>query len=143
MLQSNEKEESDEEYSLFQYTQRLLVKDGGILWNSTYYMLYRAIQLRTPIQRFQSRQVDATARDDCYSASQDKLTAEDWEDVCEYLRLLRTFVEAAKYLEGNTERDGDEGMPGSLWEVIIWLQPFYSKVKMCLKRLQREPHSQL
>lgn len=142
MLQGKDRVETDNEDSLFKYTQRLLVKDGGVRWNSTYYMLYRAIQLQTPIERFQSRPPDVSTRDLCYSPSQDRITADDRENVREYLRLLGPFVEATKHLESNAEHDGDEGVRGSIWEVFIWLQMLYTKVEKRLERLKKEPESQ-
>ena len=142
MLQGKEKGETDDEDSLFQYAQCLLVKDRGVQWNSTYYMLYRAIQLQTPIERFQYRPPDVNTRDLCYSPSQDRITADDWENVREYLRLLGPFVEATKHLEGNAEHDGDEGVRGSIWEVFIWLQTLYTKVEKRLEKLKKEPESQ-
>lgn len=141
-LQGKDGEETEEEDTLFQCTRHLLVKDGGVRWNSTYYMLYRAIQLQTPIQRFQNRVPDASTRDLCYSPSQDKITADDWEDVREYLRLLGPFVEATRHLEGNAEHGEGQGLRGSLWEVFIWLQLLYTKVEKRLERLKKEPDSQ-
>ena len=68
-------------------------------------MLYRSIQLKDAIERFQRRHVvsDTDRNTSTYSATDDKITPEDWENVKRYLKLLRHFVEATSHLEGNAD----------------------------------------
>ena len=72
-------------------------------------MLHYATQLHTTIDGFQVNQPQGTSCDDTYSAALDRTTAEYWEDVRQYLRLLGSFVEAALHLGGNVEPDEYEG----------------------------------
>lgn len=102
-------------------------------------MLYRAVQLQTPIERFQERPLDDDAKEVSYSALDDQINADDWREIRQYLTLLGPFVEATHHLEGNAEHEGDEGLRGSIWEVFIWMQTLYSKVTKRLDKLPKSP----
>lgn len=108
-LQGRERCEIGEDDTLFQYTEKLLIKGGEVRWNSTYHMLHRAIQLQTAIDRCQISPPQDNSREDSYSPALDRTSAQDWEDVRDYLRLLRHFMEATLHLEGY---EGIEDRPG-------------------------------
>ena len=52
-LQKQRKSGEGDGDELFEQVERLLMKDGGVRWNSTYYILYRAFELREYIDKFQ------------------------------------------------------------------------------------------
>lgn len=61
------------EDSLFELAGLLLVKDGGMQWNSTHQMMLRAVQLKDANTKFQEEPIDGSARDYAYSLSKDPL----------------------------------------------------------------------
>lgn len=122
---------------LFEHAERLLIKDGGVRWNSTYYMMYRAFELREYIDKFQQLQPMSDSDNDCYMATLDRIRRADWEEIKLYLRLLRNFVEATAHLEGNADHEGSEGSRGSLWEVLPWMQAMYDEVTKAITKQER------
>ncbi len=131
--------DSDNNTTLFENTERLLIKDGGVRWNSTYHMLLRALMLQSAIEKFQRRPLkEGRDRDGAYSPIDDKITAEDWNEVRSYLRLLRHFVEATSHLEGNAETEGFQGTRGAIYEVFIWMQTMWTQLDRALARLPVE-----
>ena len=50
---ADSQEEAGDDNQLWTSCDKLLVKDGGVRWNSTYYMLRRAYELRSQIDLFQ------------------------------------------------------------------------------------------
>lgn len=52
---------NEDEEELFGCTSKLLMKDVGIRWNSAYYMLRRAMELKNAIERFQRSQTPCSA----------------------------------------------------------------------------------
>ena len=110
-LQGKDHDGEENDDAIFQHA-RLLVKDGGVRWNSTYHMLYRAIQLQTPIERFQEHPLGDDAGELSYSALDNQINADDWREVRQYLSLLGPFVDATRHLEGNAEHEGDKGLRG-------------------------------
>ena len=62
---------------LFNQAELLLVKDGGVWWNSTYFMLRRALLLRKAIGKYLLAW--RKPANDSYDLSQDALTNEDWQ----------------------------------------------------------------
>jgi len=118
---------------LFDHTARLLIKDGGVRWNSTFHMMLRAVQLKGAITKFQDQPLDDT-RERAYSPALDELDDHDWTEIKKYLGLLRHFVEATVHLEGNAEEEGNEGVRGAIWEVYPWLQVMWMKIDNAIER---------
>ena len=75
---------------LFNYIELLLIKDEGVQWNSTYFMLVRAIKLCKGIDKYICtwRQLDKDATD----LLQDTLTNADWVNVKRLIKILRPFI---------------------------------------------------
>lgn len=121
--------------SLFDHTKKLLIKDGGVQWNSTYYMLRRAIELREFIERFQRSPHVANARDDSYSPALDKVSRVDWGVIIKYMKILRYFVEATAKLKGNAEGEGNEGNQGSIWEMLPTMQAMYDRIATAIDKV--------
>lgn len=67
--------ELKDEDPIFKNVERLLVKDGGVRWNSTFPMMRRALQLREAIEPFQLRHKPTRdERDGAYSTIEDRIT---------------------------------------------------------------------
>ena len=75
---------------LFNYIELLLIKDGGVRWNSTYFMLVRAINFYKGIDKYiyAWRQLDRDATD----LLQDTLTNTDWANIKRLIKILRPFI---------------------------------------------------
>ena len=60
------------ENQLFNYTELLLIKDRGVQWNSTYFILHRTLLLRKVIDKYLLAQ--RKPANNSYNLSQDALT---------------------------------------------------------------------
>lgn len=105
---------------ILETTKKLLMKDEGIEWNSTYFLLRRAVELKGAMEKLYKCQIiPFNERDERYWMREDKTKPEDWNEVLRYLSVLNEFVDATKYLEGNAE-DGEYAETRSaLWEVFL------------------------
>ena len=76
-----------------------LKKDFGVRWNSTYYMIQRALRLQPAIQRYcrDWRQ----AKGEQYNLRKDFLDLQDWEEFHHFEELLHHFEKATKRVKGN------------------------------------------
>ena len=71
-------EQHEGEKTIFWNVDMLLVKDGGIRWNSTYYMLFRAYELRRTIELYQLRYKPSRNEPKSpYSTINDRITSAD------------------------------------------------------------------
>lgn len=104
-----------------------LVKDGGVRWNSIYYMICRGNKLEASIRFYCAKWKLAKTGD--YNLTQDFLTEEDWQELRQFEELLEPFEWATKEMEGNANKPGYEGSHGAIWEVI----PGFD---FCFKKLQ-------
>ncbi|TKA67460.1 hypothetical protein B0A49_09354 [Cryomyces minteri] len=102
------------EDELFDWVELMLVVDGGVRWNATYYMLRRARKLRRAIDIYQKRHIDAPLNAEEYDHTADVLTEEDWTEVDRFLKLLKPFEVITKDLEGNAR----QGSYGAVWEAF-------------------------
>ena len=121
---------------LFIHVEKLLVKDGGVRWNSTYYMLQRALELQRAIDLFQRyyKPSQKEKEEAPYSVTADAIRDEDWTEVRQFLKLLRPFVTATIHLQGNSEDEGFEGARGSLWEIFTWMDLLSTKLDKAIER---------
>ncbi|TKA52632.1 hypothetical protein B0A49_13533, partial [Cryomyces minteri] len=101
-----------EDDEIFDWQEKVLLKDGGVRWNSTYMMLKRAKLLRKVIEWFQMTHEAIDDEDDIgYGIIDDRITKEDWEEVDLFLSVLEPIANITKELEGNPETS----RYGSLW----------------------------
>lgn len=101
-----------EDDEIFDWQEKVLLKDGGVRWNSTYMMLKRAKLLRKVIEWFQMTHEAIDDEDDIgYGIIDDGITKEDWEEVDLFLSVLEPIANITKELEGNPETS----RYGSLW----------------------------
>ncbi|EKG09168.1 HAT domain-containing protein [Macrophomina phaseolina MS6] len=100
--------ESRQEEAEVARTVRLML-NGGIRWNSTYNMIARAIRLKSAIDEYILHTPDLR---------EDALTADDWHELAELLRLLKPLKRSTEDLEGNPTH----GRGGALWEVLAHME---------------------
>jgi hypothetical protein len=116
-----------------------LVKDGGIRWNSTYYMLKRFKMLRNSITLFLTWH--KPSRDEkAFNSDLDTLTLSEWDSLDQWLHLLKPLETATRRLEGNGNNT-DASSFGALWEVIPNLQHLYLHLKQVQNNIAKEPDS--
>ena len=126
-----------EEESIFEYQ---LIKDGGIRWNSTYFMIKRGLKLRDAIDLYHLRWQKPTTKD-AYDLSQDRLQQEDWAELERFLNLLSPFKKMTKRLEGNANKEGSEGSYGAVWEVLESMDYMNLKLEAAARAVVEEPES--
>lgn len=100
-----------------------LIKDTGVRWNSTLYMIRRALRVKLAIERY-CRQWQRP-NNDAYNLRQDFLDAQDWEELHHFEELLTPFEFATKKAEGNAYT----GSNGALWEVLPIMDFLFKKLK--------------
>ncbi|EKG09241.1 Ribonuclease H-like protein, partial [Macrophomina phaseolina MS6] len=93
-----------------------LLVDGGVRWNSVYYMIKRALRLRTVIDLFFLRY--RYNKNDEEDMSKDALSNDDWHQLELFYALLKPFKDLTKHMEGNANKGGREGSHGALWETL-------------------------
>ncbi|TKA62742.1 hypothetical protein B0A49_13259 [Cryomyces minteri] len=123
---------------LFDWTEKMLIKDGGVRWNSTYLMLKRAKLLRRAIELFQKDHNELEDDEDGgYSVGEDRLTKDDWEEIDRFLLILEPITFATKYLEGNP------GVSefGSLWAIFPALNMLSEQIDLAINDTKDEPES--
>lgn len=123
---------------LFDWTEKMLIKDGGVRWNSTYLMLKRAKLHRRAIELFQKDHNELEDDEDSgYSVREDRLTKDDWEEIDRFLVILEPITFATKYLEGNP------GVSefGSLWAIFPALNMLSEQLDLAINNTKDEPES--
>lgn len=123
---------------IFEYE---LVGDGGIRWNSTYYMIRRAIKLRSAIDLYIYHWQKSPLDDDAYDLSKDQLSLHDWAEINRFAELLQPFEKMTKRLEGNAHRRGQEGSHGAVWEVLEAMDYLNLKLEAQARAVQDEDES--
>lgn len=126
------------EDELFDWHEKLLIKDGGVRWNSTCMMLQRAKQLRRAIELFQKDNDEPDEDEDCgYSVSKDRITRDDWDEIDRFLDLLEPILMVTKELEGNP----GISTYGSLWAVFPSLNILSVSLQEAIDDVKAEPES--
>jgi hypothetical protein len=111
-----------------------LKKDLGIRWNSTYYMIKRALHLQLALQRYCSEW--RPTKGEQYDLKKDFLDLQDWEELRHFEELLHYFDKATKRVEGNA----NTGSHGALWEVIPTMDYLFAKLKKHANEVEESPH---
>lgn len=88
-----------------------VIADNATRWNSVYKMIERALQLRDSIGLFSLRYSDPA-----YTKTplQDRLGADDWEQLKIIMVLLKPFYQLTLHLEGRAK----DGNRGAIWETL-------------------------
>ncbi|TKA79670.1 hypothetical protein B0A49_04709 [Cryomyces minteri] len=131
--------EAAEEEELFDWIELMLIKDGGVRWNSTYFMLKRAKVLQKAITLFQKDNDTQDQEEISYSVSEDRIIDSDWTEVNRFLTLLRPITKATNLLEGNGS--GEVSSYGSLWQVFPTLKVLSELLDKAIDQTKDEPDS--
>ncbi|KAM3552688.1 hypothetical protein MY1884_007078 [Beauveria asiatica] len=90
----------------------VLLKDGGIRWNATFYMIERALSV-------------------ALLSTCDFLTEADWHELKLFYKLLQPFERLTKRLQSRSRIDGEgsEGGQGSVWQVLYAMDFLLTKLE--------------
>lgn len=110
-----------------------LKKDFGVRWNSTYYMIQRALRLQSAIQRYCRDW--RPAKGEQYDLKKDFLDPQDWEELRHFEELLHYFEKATRRVEGNAFT----GSHGALWEVLPTMDYLFAKLKKHSDEVSERP----
>ena len=93
-----------------------LTSDGGVRWNSTFYMIRRALTLKRALRFYCDdwRKPVGSQRD----LSTDFLSDADWEELQLFARLLELLERLTIKLQGQANQTGQEGGYGSIWQTL-------------------------
>ena len=127
------------EDELFDQAELILVKDGGVRWNSTNCMLHRALLLKKGIDKYLLSW--RKPANDSYDFTQDFLTTEDWAKVEQLVKILKPFISATKRMEGDANNPGLEASYGALWESITNMELLYQVLVRTQQSLKNENDS--
>ena len=87
------------EDKLFNYIELMIIKDGGVQQNSTYFMLCRILLLRKAINKYLLTQ--RKLANNSYDLIQDSLTNNNQKQVEQLIKILKPFILATKYIKGD------------------------------------------
>lgn len=130
-------EDCDEEDDKIFYYQLLV--DGGVRWNSAYYMIKRALQLRPAIEYFFFRYEDPSDKSNEYNLQADALTDQDWKELEALIKLLQPFKRLTKHMEGVANKFGQEGSHGAIWETLKSMDYMFSHLKQSADAIAADP----
>ncbi|KAM3465668.1 hypothetical protein MY5147_009215 [Beauveria neobassiana] len=104
----------------------VLLKDGGIRWNATFYMIERALKCRPAIDLYQAQWKPPDKTD---KHKGDFLTEADWHELELFYKLLQPFERLTKRLQNRTDGEGSEGGQGSVWQVLYAMDFLLTKLE--------------
>ena len=133
--------EAAAEDELFDQLELMLIKDGGVRWNSTYFMAARAVKLKKAIQKYCLSWRPPANEKNGYDLRQDFLTDSDWKLIEQLVKLLKPFMKMTKRMEGDANASGVEGSYGALWESIISLDTLHKHLLRAEQKLKNEDDS--
>jgi hypothetical protein len=124
-----------------------LVQDNSTRWNSTYYSLQRAVELRQPVEAILDEEM-STWQLNCRKAADtgkdlppqpshlvDYLSQHDWSTITDLLLVLKPLEQATKLLQGH----GAGASHGSIWQVIPFMEKLFSHFEDIRKRFNLPP----
>ena len=104
----------------------VLLNDGGIRWNATYYMIERALKCRPAIDLYQAQWKPPDKND---KHKNDFLTEADWHELELFYKLLQPFERLTKRLQSRADSEGNEGGQGSVWQVLYAMDFLLTKLE--------------
>ncbi|KAJ6436065.1 transposase-like protein [Purpureocillium lavendulum] len=104
----------------------VLLSDGGIRWNATFYMIERALKCRPAIDLYQAQWKPPDRND---KHKNDFLTEADWHELELFYRLLQPFERLTKRLQCRADGEGNEGGQGSVWQVLYAMDFLLTKLE--------------
>ena len=111
------------EDELFNYVELLLIKDGGVRWNSTYFILRRVLLLRKVINKYLLTW--RKLANNSYDLLQDALTNNNWQQVERLVKILKPFILATKRIKGDANSPSVKGLYSALQESITNIELLY------------------
>ena len=108
---------------LFNYIELLLIKDGGVQQNSTYFMLRRILVLCKAINKYLL--IQRKLANNSYDLMQDLLTNNNWKQVKQLVKILKPFILATKRIKGNANSPSIKGLYSALQELITNIELLY------------------
>ena len=111
------------EDKLFNYIELLLIKDGGVQQNSTYFILRRVLLLCKAINKYLLTQ--RKLANNSYDLTQDSLTNDNWKQVEQLIKILKPFISATKRIKGDANSPSVKGLYSALWESITNIELLY------------------
>lgn len=118
-----------------------VVEDNATRWNSTYNMIYRALQVKDAVDVFTTRHLTRKRKDD-RTLREDQLTEEDWDILTRILSLLEPFKKLTARMEGRAM----EGCRGAIWETLPsmdFLLEHIERAKLEYEHLHKHIYSSL
>jgi hypothetical protein len=124
-----------------------LVQDNSTRWNSTYYSLQRAVELRQPVEaildeemsiwQLNCRKAADTGKDlpPQPSSPVDYLSQHDWSIITDLLLILKPLEQANKLLQGHGVGASHE----SIWQVIPFMEKSLSHFEDIRERFNLPP----
>ena len=107
-----------------------VIVNGGVRWNSACEMIERAFQVKDALQLYQEHfRCSGNDRLD----SRDCLSADDWQELRDLLKLLRPMKEASLKIQAVAK----DGQNGALWQslsILDWLLSTIEDLKRTLPR---------
>lgn len=104
----------------------VLLNDGGIRWNATFYMVERALKCRPAIDLYQAQWKPPDKND---KHKDDFLTEADWHELELFYKLLQPFERPTKRLQSRADGEGNEGGQGSVWQVLYAMDFLLTKLE--------------
>jgi hypothetical protein len=74
-----------------------------------------------------------------HDLSQDTLSEQDWHDLQLILDLLAPFKHVTKRIEGNANKEGQEGSHGAVWEVLYSMDYLFAHIQEVQARIDANP----
>jgi hypothetical protein len=114
-----------------------LTSDGGVRWNSTFYMIRRALVLKRAFRFYCDdwRQPTSSQRD----LSTDFLSDADWEELQLFANLLELIDTLTIKVQGQANDTGKEGGYGSIWQTLKAMDWLLTKLEAEKDRIVKRP----
>ena len=111
------------ENKLFNYVELLLIKDGGVWWNFTYFILRCVLVLYKAINKYLLTQ--RKLANNSYNLAQDSLTNDNQKQVEQLIKILKPFILATKRIKGDANSPSIKGLYSALQELITNIELLY------------------
>jgi hypothetical protein len=102
-----------------------VISDNKTRWNSTYYMIARALRLQPHLDNYVSHQIETRQ-----GLADDVLNGEDWVFLRKLHQLLQLFEKATKECQGHAQ----SGSGGCIWEVLPTLDSLKSHLEEAYRK---------
>jgi hypothetical protein len=114
-----------------------LTSDGGVRWNSTFYMIRRALKLKRAFRFYCDdwRKPAGSQRD----LSKDFLSDADWAELQLFANLLEHIDNLTIKLQGQANEIGKQGGYGSIWQTLKAMDWLLTKLEAEKDQIIKHP----